>query len=99
MASTHAAMSQASPSSGSWPLLKPFDLVHVRVPFLRTIAELEREDIRQELTDELVRDPAFRLDLFVRLLEPLMLIALAAVVLVVVIALLVPVIKMSSTMG
>ena len=35
----------------------------------------------------------------VRLLEPIMLIVLAGVVLVVVIALLVPVIKMSSTLG
>jgi negative regulator of sigma E activity len=48
------------------PALPPFDLVQVRVPFLRTVAELDREDIRQELIDELGRDPAFRLDLFVR---------------------------------
>ena len=40
-----------------------------------------------------------QLDLMVRLLEPIMLILLAGVVLVVVIALLVPVIKMSSTLG
>ena len=48
------------------PKLPPFDLVRVRVPFLRTVAELDREDIRQELADELGRDPTFRFDLFVR---------------------------------
>jgi type II secretory pathway component PulF len=51
------------------------------------------------LADDLEKRTSRQLDLFVRLLEPLMLIALAGVVLVVVIALLVPVIKMSSTMG
>jgi hypothetical protein len=49
------------------PPPRPFDFIRVRVPFLRTIAELEREDIRQELIDDLGRgDAAFRLDLFVR---------------------------------
>ncbi|MBN9118695.1 MAG: hypothetical protein J0I06_05985 [Planctomycetes bacterium] len=48
------------------PPLPPFDLVQVRVPFLRTVAELDRDDTRQELADELARDPAFRIDLFVR---------------------------------
>ncbi len=48
------------------PKLPPFDLVRVRVPFLRTVAELDREDTRQELADELGRDPTFRFDLFVR---------------------------------
>jgi general secretion pathway protein F len=43
------------------------------------------------------RDTCRRLDLFVRLLEPLMLLLLACVVLIVVIALLVPVLKMSTT--
>jgi general secretion pathway protein F/type IV pilus assembly protein PilC len=51
------------------------------------------------LADDLEKRTARQLDLFVRLLEPIMLIVLAAIVLVVVIALLVPVIKMSSTMG
>jgi hypothetical protein len=53
---------------GSRPLppIPPFDLIQVRVPFLRAIAELERDDIRQDLRDELARDPAFRLDLFAR---------------------------------
>lgn len=48
------------------PPLPPFNFVEVRVPFLRTVAELEREDRRQELTDELRRDSAYRFDLFVR---------------------------------
>jgi hypothetical protein len=46
--------------------LKPFDLIEARVPFLRTVADLTREDTRQELTDELARDAAFRFDVFVR---------------------------------
>lgn len=46
--------------------LKPFDLIQARVPFLRAVAELTREDTRQELLDELARDPAFRFDVFVR---------------------------------
>jgi general secretion pathway protein F/type IV pilus assembly protein PilC len=52
-----------------------------------------------ELADGLEARTARQLDLMVRLLEPLMLLALAGVVLVVVIALLVPVIKMSSALG
>jgi len=52
-----------------------------------------------EMADDLEKRTSRQLDLFVRLLEPLMLIGLAAVVLVVVIALLVPVIKMSTTLG
>jgi anti-sigma factor RsiW len=50
------------------PKLPPFDLVQVRVPFLRAVAELERDDARQELLDELRREPGFphRFDVFVR---------------------------------
>ena len=49
------------------PKLPPFDRIEVRVPFLRTAAELEREDVRQELAGELGQgDLAFRIDLFVR---------------------------------
>jgi hypothetical protein len=48
------------------PPIAPFDFVQVRVPFLRAVAELDRDDTRQELTDELAHDPAFRFDLFVR---------------------------------
>jgi general secretion pathway protein F/type IV pilus assembly protein PilC len=55
------------------------------------------ETVLPHIADSLERDTWRRLDLFVRLLEPLMLLVLAGVVLVVVIALLVPVLKMSST--
>ena len=51
------------------------------------------------LADDLEKRTTRQLDLMVRLLEPIMLICLAGVVLLVVIALLVPVIKMSSTLG
>ena len=50
-----------------------------------------------EIADGLEKRTARRLDLVVRLLEPLMLLVLAGAVLFVVIALLLPVIKMSST--
>ena len=50
-----------------------------------------------EVADGLEKRTARRLDLMVRLLEPIMLLILAGVVLFVVIALLLPVIKMSST--
>ncbi|HVT30906.1 MAG TPA: type II secretion system F family protein [Lacipirellulaceae bacterium] len=55
------------------------------------------ETVLPHVADSLERDTWRRLDLFVRLLEPLMLLLLASVVLVVVIALLVPVLRMSST--
>jgi general secretion pathway protein F/type IV pilus assembly protein PilC len=55
------------------------------------------ESVLPHIADTLERDTWRRLDLFVRLLEPLMLLILAGVVLVVVIALLVPVLKMSMT--
>lgn len=51
------------------------------------------------LADDLEKRTTRQLDLMVRLLEPIMLICLAGVVLLVVIALLVPVIKMSQTLG
>jgi general secretion pathway protein F/type IV pilus assembly protein PilC len=54
------------------------------------------ETVLPHIADTLERDTWRRLDLFVRLLEPLMLLILAGVVLVVVIALLVPVLKMST---
>lgn len=56
------------------------------------------EKVLPHIADTLERDTWRRLDLFVRLLEPLMLMLLAGVVLVVVIALLVPVLKMSTAM-
>jgi type II secretory pathway component PulF len=57
------------------------------------------ETVLPHIADTLERDTWRRLDLFVRLIEPLMLLILAGVVLVVVIALLVPVLRMSTTMG
>jgi general secretion pathway protein F/type IV pilus assembly protein PilC len=56
------------------------------------------EKVLPHISEVLERDTWRRLDLFVRLLEPLMLLILAGVVLVVVIALLLPVLKMSMTM-
>ena len=50
-----------------------------------------------EIADGLEKRTFRRLDLAVRLIEPLMLLVMAVVVLLVVIALLMPVIKMSST--
>ena len=50
-----------------------------------------------QIADTFERETWRRLDLFVRLLEPLMLLILAAMVLVVVIALLLPILKMSLT--
>lgn len=52
-----------------------------------------------EIADGLEQRTARRLDLAVRLLEPIMLLVMAAIVLFVVIALLIPVMKMSSTMS
>ncbi len=57
------------------------------------------ETVLPHIADSLERDTWRRLDLFVRLLEPLMLLILAGVVLVVVIALLLPVLKMSMTVS
>ena len=51
-----------------------------------------------EIADGLEKQTTRRLDLAVRLLEPVLLLVLAGAVLFVVIALLMPVIKMSSTM-
>jgi general secretion pathway protein F/type IV pilus assembly protein PilC len=51
-----------------------------------------------DLADGLEKRTTRQLDLFVRLLEPIMLVCLAGVVLVVVVALLVPVVKMSSAL-
>lgn len=56
------------------------------------------DDVLVEIADGLERRTARQLDLAVRLLEPVMLLVLAVLVLCVVIALLMPVIKMSSTM-
>jgi type II secretory pathway component PulF len=55
------------------------------------------EQVLLQIADGLERRTWRQLDLFVRLLEPVMLLVLAGAVLVVVIALLLPVIKMSTT--
>jgi hypothetical protein len=48
------------------PDIPPLDLVRVRVPFLRPLAEFDREETKSLLVGELNRDPAFRVDLFSR---------------------------------
>lgn len=55
------------------------------------------DTVLTDIADGLERRTARQLDLMVRLLEPIMLLVLAGVVLVVVIALLLPIMKMSST--
>ena len=64
-----------------------------------TVAEESNtlDSVLIEISDNLELRTERRLDLFVRLLEPIMLLVLAGVVLVVVMALLLPIIKMSST--
>jgi type II secretory pathway component PulF len=57
------------------------------------------EKVLTDIAEGLERRTWRQLDLFVRLLEPVMLLLLATVVLIVVIALLLPVIKMSTTIG
>jgi general secretion pathway protein F/type IV pilus assembly protein PilC len=52
-----------------------------------------------DMADGLERRTTRQLDLLVKLLEPLMLVILAAVILLVVIALLVPIIKMAGALG
>jgi hypothetical protein len=46
--------------------IPPIEHIDARVPFLRPLTDLDREDVRKQLTDELGRDPAFRIDLFAR---------------------------------
>jgi type II secretory pathway component PulF len=55
------------------------------------------DTVLNEISDGLERRTWRQLDLMVRLLEPLMLLVLASVILVVVIALLMPVLKMATT--
>jgi general secretion pathway protein F/type IV pilus assembly protein PilC len=55
------------------------------------------EKVLPHIADTLERDTWRRLELFVKLLEPAMLLVMAGIVLIVVIALLVPVLKMSMT--
>lgn len=73
--------------------------------FPRTVVEMiavaeesnSLDNVLIEIADGLDRSTWRRLDLMVRLLEPMMLLVLAGIVLVVVIALLLPVLKMSMT--
>jgi general secretion pathway protein F/type IV pilus assembly protein PilC len=73
---------------------------HFPVDVVEMIAVAEQsnnlEIVLPHIADTLERETWRRLDLFVRLLEPLMLLLLAGIVLVVVIALLLPVLKMST---
>ena len=55
------------------------------------------ETVLLSVADSLERTTWRRLDLTVRLIEPIMLLILAGIILVLVIALLLPVLKMSST--
>jgi hypothetical protein len=48
------------------PDLPPFERVQVRLPFLSSSAELDRDDVRATLAEELGRDSACRVDLFVK---------------------------------
>jgi hypothetical protein len=48
------------------PVILPFDFVKVRVPFLQALVDFDRDNVRQQLIEELGRDPAFRIDLFAR---------------------------------
>ena len=48
------------------PDVGKLELARVRVPFLATVAEFDREDVQQQFVAELGHDPAFRIDLFAR---------------------------------
>lgn len=74
---------------------------HFPIAVVEMIAVAEESNtldrVLVDVADSLEKRTSRRLDLMVRLLEPIMLLFLAGIVLVVVIALLLPVIKMSST--
>lgn len=46
--------------------IPPLERFAVRVPLLMTVAELERDDAKQSLLEELTREPAYRIDLFAK---------------------------------
>ncbi len=48
------------------PDIGPLDLVRIRVPFLKPLADFDHEETRQQFVEELGRDPAFRIDVFTR---------------------------------
>jgi general secretion pathway protein F/type IV pilus assembly protein PilC len=97
-----AAVKEAAENiSAGQALAEPLaDSHHFPADVVEMIAVAEQanslETVLPHIADTLERDTWRRLDLLVRLLEPLMLLLLAGVVLVVVIALLVPVLKMST---
>jgi hypothetical protein len=53
---------------GSRPLLdpKPFESIEARLPILVPVADLSKKEVRGRVLDDLGREPAFRLDLFVK---------------------------------
>lgn len=48
------------------PEIPPLDLVRVRVPFLKQLADFDHDETRQQFVEELGKDPAFRIDVFTR---------------------------------
>jgi hypothetical protein len=48
------------------PDIGKLELARIRVPFLATVAEFDRDDVQQQFVAELGQDPAFRIDLFAR---------------------------------
>ncbi|HYH68622.1 MAG TPA: hypothetical protein VD866_28270 [Urbifossiella sp.] len=48
------------------PDVGKLELARIRVPFLATVAEFDRDDVQQQFVTELGQDPAFRIDLFAR---------------------------------
>lgn len=52
--------------SGVMTEMKPLLVAKPRLPVYGPMADLEREDVRKKVAEELARDPAFRLDLFTR---------------------------------
>jgi hypothetical protein len=49
------------------PVVTPtFDHLRIRIPYLKSVAEFDRPEARQELAEELGLEPAFRVDLFAR---------------------------------
>ena len=98
-----AAIEKASDNiSGGQSLAAPLrasGYFPITVVEMITVAEESNtlDSVLVEIADNLELRTERRLDLFVRLLEPIMLLVLAGIVLVVVMALLLPIIKMSST--
>ncbi len=94
----HASENISSGEALATPLAKSG---HFPRPVVEMIAVAEEsntlDQVLVNIADNLERRTSRRLDLAVRLLEPVMLLILAIIILLVVIALLMPVLKMSST--